>query len=285
MSSYSEITYETPSQPRQLRLDTVTSCNAECLSCHRYGSGRKGAMSIGMIQELLNDAARWPIPLTEIIPVNYGEFFIRKDWYAILIMIATTLPKTQIVIPTNGALLEERDIVQLCQIPTVRIVNLSLNAYFDETYKAFTGLSPKYLHEAEKKVKLLKTLRPDMTVWSSFVFDPMYQTDLERALFIQKWKPLVNGVQVLPAASANREVKPAIIKNKLPCRSIFSDFVVGYDGKLSSCCFDSGFKLDLGTYTGDLKKDWRNERIERLRKLHNEHRRDEIPFCSTCTFA
>jgi hypothetical protein len=43
--------------------------------------------------------------------------------------------------------------------------------------------------------------------------------------------------------------------------------------------------LDLGSYSGDLRKDWHNEQLTELRRLHNDHQREEIDLCKICTFA
>lgn len=277
-----DITYETPAQPRQLRLDTETRCNATCLSCHRFLSNRKGEMSFELIGEILDDVSRWPEPLTEIIPVNYGEFFMRPDWLAILKVIAHKLPKTQIVIPTNGLLLDDAKIDALCTIPTVKLINFSINAFFEETYEAFMGCKADF-ERLEQSMKLIKVMRPDITLWASMVSDPEFSTDLERDKFIQRWNPFAHP-QILPAASAGRgkQIWNAV---ELPCRSIFSDMVIGFDRKISSCCFDAGFTLDLGYYDGDLLRNWWSKEMVSFREVHNEHRREEIALCKNCTFA
>uniref|UniRef100_A0A6M3IWH6 Putative iron-sulfur cluster-binding domain contining protein n=1 Tax=viral metagenome TaxID=1070528 RepID=A0A6M3IWH6_9ZZZZ len=238
-----------------------------------------------MILKVLNDVARWPEPLNEIIPVNYGEFFMRKDWLWVLQMIENKLPHTRIVIPTNGTKMDDKIVTDLCTIQTIDIINFSVNAFYDETYKAFMKLSPDRLHKIPETIGLIKVLRPDIQIRCSMVADTAWCTDYEKDIFQYFWKQ--QGVEpwVLPAASACRGTKllhPVLI----PCRSIFSDVVIGYDGKLASCCFDPGFSCyDLGEYSGDLKADWNNEKFTKFRELHNTHRRTEIPTCKGCSFA
>jgi len=241
-------------------------------------------MDLDLVLEVLKDVARWTIPLTEIIPVNYGEFFMHSDWERILSLIATILPQTNIVIPTNGALLRANQAKTICSIPQVKIINFSVNAYFDETYEAFMGLPKENLTHIENLCKLIKTWRPDLSIRISMVFDPAYQTDLERDLVIQHWKQFGN-VFILPAASADRKEQQVEIIRKQPCRSIFSDIVVLADKRLTSCCFDSEAKIDCGEYDGDLHKNWHNEKLEGLRKLHNAHQREKVELCKRCSFA
>ena len=282
MPSESNITHNLSPQPRQLRFDTTTQCNAHCASCHRFLSNRIGEMPPDMIIKILKDVARWDEPLKEIIPVNYGEFFLRQDWLWILQMIERYLPRTKIVLPTNGSLLDDKKIDELCQIQTIDIINFSINAYFDETYEAFMQLPASTMDKIRHTMERIRVLRADITLWSSIVFDPSYHTDAEREFFFGYWKD-ISYPQILTATSANRGLK--LLRSPLiPCRSLFSDIVIGFDGKLSSCCFDSSFSLDLGEYSGDLLKDWHNPKLEAFRQLHNEHRRGEIELCRNCSF-
>lgn len=283
MPSLKNLMYPSPDQPRQLRLDTTTTCNANCVSCHRYNAMRSGNMQFDLIIKILKDVATWPKPLEEIIPVNYGEFFCFPEWAGLLKMIETHLPKTQIVIPTNGALLDNEKVSILCGIHTLKVINFSVNAYYDETYEAFMKLPASNIENIKSCIRKIRVERPDIIQRVSMVFDPMYHSDLERDYFKEAWKELAEP-WINTASSACRGTK-IVIPRQTPCRSIFSDFVVGYDGKLSSCCFDAGMVLDIGEYSGNLLKDWKNPKMVELRKVHNDYRREEIPLCAGCTFA
>jgi len=242
-------------------------------------------MSLDLIDQILDDVSQWEQPLEEICPVNYGEFFMREEWFLILNKIAHKLPYTMITLASNGMLLDEKAVTLLCKIPTFKVINFSINAYYDETYTMFTGLPVENLERIKKAITLLKIMRPDIRRKVSMVFSPEYQTDLERDLFQNFWYQWAEP-WVIPPASAGRKGglkphQPVLI----PCRSIFSDFVVGYDGKLSSCCFDSQFSLPLGNYTGDIRADWNNEELAELRRAHNEGERNQYDICKVCTFA
>ena len=292
MPKQTEIIYATPSQPRQLRLDSTCECTATCMSCHRYISKRKGEMSLEFMETVLKDVARWETPLSELVPVNYGDLFCRPDWLAVLQTCARILPVTPITIVTNGALLSVADLGALTSIRTLKIMNFSVNAYFDETYVKFMGLDPSVIPQIRKVMSAIKIMRPDIRLKVSMVFDPRYQTDLERDYFEQYWASLVSfnpafnkpDVWIIPAASAGRSDNVPYQPVLVPCRSIFSDIVVGFDGKLTSCCFDSGMVIDCGRYSGDLKKDWQNEQLTNLRKIHNSHQRETINLCKRCSF-
>jgi radical SAM protein with 4Fe4S-binding SPASM domain len=241
-------------------------------------------MDIELIKKIVEDISHWQTPLTEIVPVNYGEFFAHSHWAMILKMIEKKLPQTQITIPTNGLFFDFALIRTLCDISTVKILNFSINAFFEDTYRNFMGFNPNNIENIEKSIRQIHAWRPDIRLAVSMVFDPEYQTDLERDKFIEYWKDKA-VVSIMPAASCGRPSKKVLNPVKTPCRSLFSDLVVGYDGKLSSCCFDPNFSIYLGEYSGNLLKDWNNEQLTWLRKIHNEHKRDGIKICANCTFA
>lgn len=282
MPSTYDVRYEVPTYPRQVRLDSTCFCNAKCPSCHR--GDRRGEMPMSLLREIVNDISKWGNPLMEIVPVNYGEFFIRKDWYEILEEINMKLPYTNIVIPTNGSLLTPEMVGKLCRIPSVRIINFSVNAYFDESYRDFMGLDPSVIDNIRRYISNIKIIRPDILCRVSMVSDPEYQTDLEHDLFVQHW---IGHAEpwLLQAASAGRPSKVPFKQLILPCRSIYFDIVIGCDRKISSCCFDADFSIDLGSYTGDVLANWKGKELTELRKTHDEHRRGEIDICSRCTFA
>jgi len=246
-----------------------------------------------LIEQILNDVSRWHKPLEEIVPVNYGEFFLRKDWFDIMRLISRKLPNTEITLATNGALVGQETVMKLCQIPQVRVINFSVDAYYDETYERFSGLPKETIPKIRQAMAQIKILRPDIRLKVSMVFDPVYQTDLERDLFewywqgAVTWNPMLRkpDVWVIAAASAGRPDKKPVHPVALPCRSIFDAIVIGYDGKISSCCFDAGFVIDLGYYKGNLLGSWHGPELTELRKTHNEHRRGEIELCRKCTFA
>ena len=279
-----EIIYQVPKQPRQLRLDTIARCNAHCSSCHRFLTSREGEMDDNLLLEILNDVSRWSTPLTEIIPVNYGEFFLKKDWAYILEMIYRKLPRTQIVLPTNGSLLTSQRVEMLCSIPSLKIINFSVNAFFNDTYEQFMKLPAKTMLEIRHHIEQIRALRADITIWVSMVHDPMYQTDYERDMFKSYWSNYAVP-QIINAASARRPEKKSCNPVLIPCRSIFSDIVVGFDRKISSCCFDASFSIPLGMYEGDLLRNWWSKEMVEFRELHNTHKRTEIDICKNCTFA
>lgn len=282
------VKYTLPPFPRQVRLDTVNACNATCIPCHlQCQIRRKGKLSNTLIEKVLDDIASWPQPLTELCPVNFGELFLRSDWYEILKLIEAKLPQTGIAFATNGSKLDDEAVAKLATVRTLRWLNFSINAYFRETYEAYTGLPVETIGKIRRAAELLRVARPDVVTNASMVYDPTLQTEKERDLFIEAWRPITRMVSINPAQYAGNPLRAPVIPVKTACRSIFDGLVVLHDGVVcSGCCWDSDGKLEVGKFPEQtLLEIWRGEKLQRLWEVHNSGRRPEIPLCRSCTFA
>jgi len=288
-SAIGYVKYELKDYPRQIRLDTINACNAKCQVCHINFQNHKvgGRMKLELLTKILNELKGWPKPPEEIVPVNFGEFFLLKNWPEILRLIGERLPQTRIALPTNGSLLDEDAVRELATIRTVKWLNFSINAFFKETYEQFTGLGSEVINRIKRAAELLHQLRPDITTCASMVFDTSFQSELERDLFIQFWQPLVSVVSINPAAYCNSPLKGPAIRVKTACRSVFDGMVIMADGKVvTGCCFDSDGILEIGdANTLPLLYIWRGQKLREFCELHNNGRREEIELCSKCSFA
>jgi len=240
-------------------------------------------MDMALIDRVLTEIASWPQPLEEIVPIDYGELWLRDDWYDILKLIETKLPATKLVIPTNGSRLDFKALKMLLSIRTLTVVNFSLNAYFNESYETLVGLPAETMTKVRRVVERIRIERPGVTVWVSMVYNSLFMSEIEKDRFVDYWKgiafPQVNQVTF---CNSKEKLWRLVV---FPCRSIFSDMVIGYDGKIGSCCFDPGFLIDLGTLDDSLLEIWQGPKFQEFRRLHNEYKRGEHPLCSQCSFA
>lgn len=282
--------YPTPLQPKQVRLELSALCNAHCFPCHGHGqypmARPKGHMTFTLVEKCVQDIKKFPSVLSEIVPTGYGELFLHPQWVKIIEYIARELPRVRMVIPTNGTLLKDGVIETLCRIPTLKLIDLSVNAFLPETYRAFCKLPPDNLARIEEAAKKIRQLRPDITLWISAVHDATYQSPKEIELFTQHWSKY-GIVQVNEASYARIPNKEPLIPVKLPCRSLFSDIVILWDGKVvTGCCFDAEGELFIGDITKDTILDlWHSKSYTKIRNLHLNNMRESLLLCRGCTFA
>jgi len=287
-SAVGYVKYNLAEYPRQIRLDTINICNAKCIPCHYHFQKRShGKMDIDLLMKILSEVNTWDKAPEEVAPVNFGELFLSENWYEILKLIEEKLPQTRIALPTNGSLLNDDTVEKLASIGTLKWLNFSINAFFRETYEAFTELKAETIDKIKEAIVLLHRMRPDITTCASMIFDTNFQTELERDLFIQFWQPLTSIVSINPAAYCNSPLEKPLIPTKTACRSIFDGLTILYDGKVvTGCCFDAGGVLEIGDVNNQaLLEIWGGEKLRQLCELHNKGGRGKIELCSRCSFA
>ncbi|TET41294.1 MAG: radical SAM/SPASM domain-containing protein, partial [Dehalococcoidia bacterium] len=188
---------------------------------------------------------------------------------------------------TNGFFLSDEVVRKLASIKTLKWLNFSVNAFFKETYEAFTGLKAETIDKVKRANDRLKARKPDVTTCVSMVFDTTFQTEIERDIFVRFWEPLASTVSINPAAYCNSPLKSPTIPVKLACRSIFDGLTVLNDGTVvTGCCFDASGELIVGDFNNQtLTEIWRGEKLRQMCELHDKGRRGEIELCSRCSFA
>ena len=282
------VSYSTPLVPRQLRLELTSYCNAHCAPCHRSLMLRKPQhMDWNLVEKVVSEASQLPERLQEVVLSDFGETMLYPAWERAAQLVARKLPSTHLVLPTNGTLLTDEVVEKLARLPTLKLVNLSVNAYLPETYVAFHKLPASNLKAIEAAALRIRKLRPDIILWLSMVRAAEYQSEKEVELFREHWGK-IGQVQINLANYAGVPGREPLTPVSLPCRSLFSDLVVLADGQCLSCCFVAEPLPEL--VVGDANAEslmalWHSKRFNEIRQLHSEGRRAELNICRTCTFS
>jgi Radical SAM superfamily/Iron-sulfur cluster-binding domain len=290
------VTHALPDYPRQVRVELANMCNSKCPFCHAHGAylppmqRPKRRMTRELFQMVLDDLAKWAVPLAELVPTAWGEIFLNREWVWMLDQIARRLPHTGIQIVTTGSLLTAAAVEALALVPTLSGVNFSINAFFGETWSQVHGLPTKGMEIALAAVHSLSERRPDVKINVSMVHEPRLQTEMEKDCFLEYWAqfPPIT-VTVSNASYANNPTCTPDPPVLMPCRSVFDGLVVLQNGAVGTgCCFWNGDSsdLNLGSFPDETLMDiWHGARLRRIAQLHNSQRRMELPLCKTCTFA
>lgn len=293
LNSYAQVQFKLPEFPRQVRVETSSFCNSSCSWCHFHGDFKpatrtKGRMTRELFSAILDDIASWPKPLQEIVPTVWGEVFLNKSWAWMLMEIARRLPQTGIHIVTTGILLNDENLEQLAQVPTLKYFNASINAFFSETWERTHKVPAKHMPTAIAAVHKFRDRRPDVQVNVSMVHDPELVTELEKDLFKEYWG-MFGSVTVSNVSFAGHPTRGPKEPVTLACRSVVDGLVLLDSGLVGTgCCFWNGdaAELAIGTFpTEKLLDIWRGERLRRILELHNSGRRAELSLCNNCTFA
>ena len=286
--------------PRQIRIESSSACPMSCAPCHFHG-GKNPAFPLAkkatrpmaridhdLFEHLIREIATWPAPLAEIVPTSWGEWFMHPRWHDQGLLIDELLPKTKIALPTTGTLVNDEVLMKLASLKTLKHLNISVNAFFAETYELFHGVPATHLPRIRKWAERFKDMRPDCHLQFSMVYDPVThgQTEIERDLFRAYWQPL-GTVEINTTSYASHPGKKLEHPTTLPCRSVFDGLVVAIDGRVGTgCCFDADMELTVGKVPEEKLLDiWNGEKLREYGRVHNEGRRNSIPICSGCSFA
>lgn len=285
--------------PRQGRVEIAHRCPNHCPWCHDFGGsnpvvpgGRTGkrpaaVMPLGVIETLLQEIASWPRPLVELTYNNYSELWTHPQWPEALRLVDKYLPKTKFVLVTTGTMLTEKALDEIVAMKTLKHVNFSVNAFFQETYERIHGVSAKPLTWLPARVESLRNRRPDIRVIVSMVYDTTLVTEIERELFASFWSPRAHSVYIAQPSYAGSPLRAPVEPVTLPCRSVFDGLVIIPDGRvLTGCCFDADAELEVGHWPEEKLLDiWKGDKLKAIAETHNSGRRTEIALCKSCTFA
>lgn len=291
MNSYSQVQHKLPEYPRQVRIETSSFCNSACSWCHFHGDFKpqaraKGRMTVELFNAILTDIAAWPKPLQELVPTNYGELFLANSWAWMLLEVARRLPQTRIHLVTTGILLNDENLEKLAQVPTLKYLNFSLNAFFSDTWERVHKVPAKHMPKAVQAVHKFRDRRPDVEVNVSMVHDPELVTEMEKDLFKEYWA-MFGSVTVSTVSFAGHPTRGPKEPVTLACRSVVDGLVVFDNGTVGTgCCFDGSAELAIGSFPQENLLDiWRGEKLRHIVELHNSGKRAELKLCSGCTFA
>lgn len=290
---YVQVQHSLPEVPRQVRIETSSWCSMSCKWCHFHGdfkpqTRKKGRMTPDLFNAILDDIASWPSGPEEIVPTNFGEIFMNKDWEWMLQQIATRLPKVRIHIVTTGTLLTPEALERLALVPTLKYVNFSINAFFGETWERIHGVPAKHMLRAVQVVHDFRDRRPDVEVNVSMVHDPELTTEMEKDIFRGYWSRF-GSTTVSTVSFAGNPKRVPRVPVTLSCRSVVDGLVIFDNGDVTcGCCFngDNDEQLCIGHFPDESLMDiWKGEKLKKIVDLHNSGRRAELDLCRTCSFA
>jgi radical SAM protein with 4Fe4S-binding SPASM domain len=71
----------------------------------------------------------------------------------------------------------------------------------------------------------------------------------------------------------------------MPCNHLWEEMIVLHDGTVTVCCASYDGQIVVGNATRQsLAAIWNGPRYQELRRLHQENRANEIPYCRTCKY-
>lgn len=271
-------------KPFCVRVENTNICNSKCIMCPRDSMTRaQGVMSDVVFNNIIDQCAEFGIGYINLH--NFGEPLIDKD-LANKISYAKNKKIKKVTTNTNASLLEPEVSRSLIESGLDELF-VSIDAAKKDTYeKVRVGLNyDKLLDNLINFLSVRKEISGKTKIIVSFVnFD---QDSKEVKDFINFWKNKADYVSVSYAHNWVGSKKDALDTMRLnyPCRLLFSDLTIAWNGDYILCCADYNSEVVLGNIKNDsLIAIWRNNGIlNNYRSAHLSRKSHKLNICNQCT--
>lgn len=278
--------------PNRITVELTNQCNVSCTFCPRQSVDMEiGSMSMELYKKIIDEAAGH-LPVKLVIFFR-GESLLHPEFIE-CVEYAKKKGIGPVQYATNAFELS-KDMADKLLETGIDFISFSLDTLDSKIYKKsrlcgdldVSRENVIYLSEKceERKKKGLQA--PTLQVSTIEVEDYMPG----QKEFIEFWKSYVDIVRVYYEHDDNGKFRNAEIQKLLeeevpvrkPCRKLFTDLLVYWDGQLALCNYDwRGGLHDLNLNKMTIEEAWNSEVYEQLREAHNN---DEIPddiMCQKC---
>jgi len=260
----------------QLQIETIAACNAKCVFCtYPTMKRQRGRMSTELYTKILNDAQDIPF-IDRISLQGLGEPLMDKDIVQRVYQARQAFPEADISIYTNGSLLTP-EMTSRLKGAGLSLLVVSLTGVNSAQRVAAMGLTDfeRTVENAETASKMMPT--KVKLVYSRDLVDPGHDVE-----FLNKWGS--NAMITYEGNWAGESYKFRGAPHTKPCHRALDQIMVLWDGTLALCCFDGEGTVTYGN-VGDtpLRQLWEHPERQRVKQLHQEGRRSEVPICRGCT--
>ena len=273
--------------PERITTEITNNCNLKCTMCPRHSTNKKtGYMPLDLYRKIIEEV-KHHLPAT-LVPFFRGESLLHTDFFEMM-EIAVISGLTPIQLATNATLLDNEISEKLIK-SNIDFVSFSLDID-KKNYELshIGGDFEKVINNIDNFIaikKSINTKNPEIQVST-------VETDENRDglhEFTQYWIKKVDRVRVYPEHSTNgtfgsldSSYKYSDFKQRRPCKKVFTDIVIYWDGTVAVCNHD----WDRGEYIGNVRDNsiqeiWTGNKYKEIRKRHLEGNLENDETCKDC---
>ena len=280
--------------PEVISIESSSYCNADCIMCPReLLSRKKGNMPMDLYQKIIDECAEYARYIKLIQPFMFGESFINKQLVDMIGYTKSRLPRTPVNVSTNGSLINPEKARELIDCGLDKI-NIDIDGASAETFEGVRiGLVYDQVVENARYLMKLKRDTGSKTPEITVTIINMEETQHEIAAFKDIWTPIADNVVVQSYTTWTGSVEDKNVGDQasasatggftFPCKHPWEEFVIANDGRVSICCLDFDFKVEIGDVSKQsIKEVWNGAPIQEIRQKMIENRYDELEICSQC---
>ena len=274
--------------PRLIRIEVTNKCTARCTFCpHSVMTREQGIMDMALFRTIIDDVVECGIGRVSLHGLGeplMDPFLFDRIRYCgerSVPLISTN---------TNAAFLSLKMCDRLLESPLHEIF-VSLDAATPGAYgKIRPGLD---FERVEANVRYLceENARRGrgLSIYLSFVETGDNIGDVPR--YRKKWNRLVTGISFslmhnwagAVECSGPRAAPPRPVRRD-PCRPIWTDMNVLWDGRVPLCCYDHDGVVVIGDlHRESIRQVWGGDSLEAVRRAHRACEFETIPICAPCS--
>jgi len=272
--------------PFRVMIENTNSCNADCIFCpHKIMKRKVGVMDMSLFERIINECERLGIKYVTIY--GFGEPLLDTYFFE-RVKYAKSKGILRVTTNTNGMYLTEEKIKKIFESGLDEIY-ISLDANSAKVYKKIRpGLNFRIVEKnilyllREKKRR--KSKKPEIVL--SYIESQINQN--ETARYIKKWKDKVDNISISFIHNWTGDIISDMILRggkRDPCRLLWTDMVISWNGDVPLCCNDYENKVILGNIkTGLIEEIWGGEKLSKIRDFHRKGEFDKIVVCRDCEY-
>jgi|GEM_PF-834967 len=277
--------------PRNIGIETVGKCNANCGFCPHESLERKFTdMDEDLFDKIISDLEKIPahIPLT-IFPNIVNEPFMDRKIFPRLKKINDRLPQANLSIFTNFNVVHRNFFNDLAQVKNISDFNVSFNAANEEEYVASMQI------DFNRTVENLKTLmtknREEKFLMEPIILSRVASLSDADNIYVDECTRLfsdyVPGEDFIPHVKnrtnwlGEMDGAQSLVPNDMPCNAWF-DINIFCNGVVPHCCMDATGKHSIGDVrTSSVLEVYNSPNFKFMREKLNI--REGVHPCNTCS--
>lgn len=267
----------------EVRIETCTLCNYNCLMCPRDSFKRsKKIMDLDLFKFIINRILESPLNIELVTLSGFGEFSLDPTRKEKIKLIKKNFKDIHIVTNLSNFNLEDMQIL-LDNITTLRV---SLYGRDQKTYQTIHHPPNKIrLKDIEDKVHFFNNYKKgDQQLILSYI--ELEENKHQTQDWIKHWKNLADNIEVWkPHNWTDGKNYRKISERKMETcgRPFNSPVQIQVDGTVNVCCFDYNGILTIGDLkTESLEEIYNSKLMQKIQFYHSNGLADNIELCKDC---
>lgn len=271
--------------PKKINFGThEKSCNLRCPKCLMHGESERGNALRKSLGDMPLDALiRVFDEVKESRPMVSPSFWSEPLLAKIFRDFVVEAKKRYLPIMINtNALLIKGDMAQFL-VDHLDVVSVSIDATTEDTLELTR--STRKLEFIQNAVFELLERRGDNKKPRIVVsFSAEEENIHEQEDFIAFWIRHVDAIRTNEIYDSDRKIgRVSTDIERYPCREIYDQMTIDYDGEARLCCLDAYRETSLGNvFREGLYNVWHGEKYQEVRRVHESGDYSTYPFCASC---